>query len=281
MSKKYLAGILVLAVMVGIAFNSCRARAEEVIGQKITPEVAGRFALYAMMASNAYHDNKRYHFAIDKLGWHLVDLKGNKTNSPSYSKETFERTSGLSFDVFAKDGTNDIVIAFRGTDSKWDYVKANFAILPIGNQYKKARKIIGEFIANNPDKSIIYTGHSLGGGLALGMSVRVPTPQPGKGFDAVVFDSSPRIFDGLGDRHLAATRIGIHEKGEILEIPRKLIKKYNEVIPPENRHITEFGFAKRHSGHLLARGLLELGVTSNPELRPVLEELNKELFGKP
>jgi hypothetical protein len=114
----------------------------------------------------------------------------------------------------------------------------------------------------------MVTGHSLGGGLSLSISVR-------KGIDAVVFDSSPRVSDGIGDKHAPATRVLIYEKGESLEILRNARNKTREILAPENIYACAFDFhgVDKHNCELLARGLVELGAAVNPELAAVLKVL--------
>ena len=232
---------------------------------KITAEVAAKYAIYSMIASNSYHKTDRVKFPVEKLGWIQVDGNGKPTDSP-----TEERKSGLAYDIFEKENSNEVVFAFRGTDRKKDYLTANLAIWPFSIQYTQAKKAFGEYIKSHPDKKVTVTGHSLGGGLALSMSVRY-------GVDAVVFDSSPRIFDGLGDKHLPATRILIYEGGEILAVVRNLWKKIFEVVPRENIYKASFDFgrANKHRSDHLALGLLKLGATADATLVPVRDALPK------
>lgn len=61
--------------------------------------------------------------------------------------------SGLAYDIFEKQNSNEVIFAFRGTDSKRDYINANFAIWPFSGQYRQARKAFKEYIKNHPDKT--------------------------------------------------------------------------------------------------------------------------------
>ncbi|MDO8932841.1 MAG: hypothetical protein Q7U97_10640 [Rhodocyclaceae bacterium] len=231
----------------------------------LSAAVAARYAIYAMVSSNAYHNPDRKTFAVEKLGWVQVDGNGKKTGSP-----TRIRKSGLAYDIFEKQDSNEVIFAFRGTDSKEDYLTANLAIWPFSLQYTQAKKYFAAYLKSHPEKKVTVTGHSLGGGLALSMSVRY-------GVDAVVFDSSPRIFDGLGDKHLPASRILVYEGGEILAVARKVWRKIFEAVPRENIYKASFDFggANRHRSDHLARGLLELGATVDSTLVPVLEAMAK------
>jgi len=232
--------------------------------QQITPMIAAKYAAYAMMSSNAYHKSDRVTFSVEKPGWIQVDQEGKPTNNPT--KE--HRDSGLAYDVYEKQGSEEVVFAFRGTDSKRDYLFANFAVPPFSRQYKQANKEFGEYVKKHPAKKIMVTGHSLGGGIALGVSVHY-------GVDAVTFDSSPRIFDGLGQRNLPATRVLIYQDGEILEKVRQHWRKMFEIVPQANIYRCSFDFqgADKHRSDYLARGLLELGAPASPELTAVLDSL--------
>ncbi len=264
MKALYLTGALSLGLFfVGSNVQGAQEESTSFKPQKITAEVAGKYAVYAMMSSNAYHKSERVKFAIEKLGWIQVGLDGTPTEKP-----TRERKSGLAYDIYKKQGTEEVVISFRGTDSKRDWTTGNLAVAPFSGQYRQARKEYEKYIRSHPEAKVTVTGHSLGGGLALSISVR-------KGVDAIVFDSSPRIFDGLGDKHLPATRVLIYQAGEILAVVRKRWRKIFEVVSQDDIYKCHFDFkgVSRHRSDYLARGLLELGATANPELIPVLDSL--------
>ena len=231
--------------------------------QSISSDVAGRVAIYAMLSSNAYHKKKRVRFEVEKMGWIQMDLDGNPTSKPT--KEY--HASGLAYDIFVRQDSEDVVFAFRGTDSKRDYLCANLAFPPLNFQYRRARRVFRKFLEANKRKNIVTTGHSLGGGLALSMSVRFGVP-------AITFDPSPRIFDGIGDHHEPALREIIYEDGEILQIFRRIWKKIPEIVPKENVYRCSFDFAgSQHRSDHLAMGLLRLGSEINPELKPVWDAI--------
>lgn len=231
--------------------------------QPITSNIAGGLAIYAMLSANAYEKNTgRVRFDLSPLGWVRVDLNGEPTDDPT--KE--HKLSGLVYDIYEKAGTNKVVFAFRGTDSKEDYLTANLAIPPFNFQYRQARKAVGKYLSENGQKNVVATGHSLGGGLALSVSVH-------HGVKAFTFDPSPRIFDGIGDMHEPAERVIVYQQGEILQKFRKHWKKVSDVVEERNIYQCDypevFGENSRHRGDLLAKGLLQDGIASNPELRTV------------
>ena len=225
-------------------------------------EIAAKYAIYAMMASESYHAEEKIKFPLELAGWSRVDLNGNKTDDPA-ADHWF---TGLSYDIFQKDNSNDVVIAFRGTDSKWDYIVSNFTPF-ISPAYKQAKKEVLEYKNLHPNRNLIVVGHSLGGGLALSVSVW-------NGVNAYTFDSSPRIFDGLGDHKEPAERVLIFQKGEILERFRQKLPKVSEVVPDKNTFEFAFNFngVSNHRGDCLAYGLLSLGAENDPVLQNVLDK---------
>lgn len=232
--------------------------------QTIDSSVAGGLAIYAMLSANTYEKKVgRVRFDLSQLGWVRVDLDGEPTEEPT--KE--HKLSGLVYDIYEKIGTNKVVFAFRGTDNKKDYLTANLAIPPFNFQYRQARKAVGKYLSENSQKNVVVTGHSLGGGLALSVSVH-------HGVKAFTFDPSPRIFDGIGDMHEPAERVIVYQQGEILQKFREHWKKVSDVVEEKNiyqcNYPEVFGENSRHRGDLLAKGLLLDGTKSNPELSAVV-----------
>jgi len=235
--------------------------------RQMTPELAGQYALFAMMAANAYRNSKRIRFPLEKAGWVQVDINGNATADPTREY----RSIGLAYDIYEKQGTDEVVFAIRGTDSIKDHAFANFAI-PLSPQYHTLNEDFGEYITAHPRKKVTATGHSLGGGLALSASVHY-------GVVAITFDPSPRIFDGLGDKHMPAERIVIYEQGEPLQKARKHWRKLSEVVPKDKCYECSVVPEKisQHRGDYLALGLLRLGKDVNRDLLPVWEALPPQL----
>jgi pimeloyl-ACP methyl ester carboxylesterase len=240
--------------------------------QSITAEVAGGIAIYAMLSANAYREQPgRIRFDVRKLGWVRVDLDGEPTKGPTKEHEF----SGLAYDIYEQEGTNKVVFAFRGSEDAKDYLWANFSVPPFNFQYRQARKAVGKYLSQNSQKNVIATGHSLGGGLALSVSVH-------HGVKAFTFDSSPRIFDGIGDMHEPAERVVIYQEGEILEEFRKYWKKLPEVVEQKNIYKCNYpdvfvekgkpisDMVNKHRSDLLAKGLLLHGATKNPALAALL-----------
>lgn len=243
--------------------------------QTVTDEIAANYAIHAMASTNSYHNGSdRITFPIDKLGWRLVDMDGKPTAASS--KE--HGFTGLAFDIYEKDGSNDVIFAFRGTNNYKDYLWANFAIWPFNLQYRQAKDDFLLYRDNprNSRKKINVTGHSLGGGLSLCISVNFK-------IDAITFNPSPRVFDGFGNEPKKAERIAVYEKGEVLDLARKLWRKDNEVIPRESIYQCNYSHSlnivKQHSSDLLALGLLKQAARVDPSLVPVLDALPPKHVG--
>lgn len=236
--------------------------------QPVTNDIAAKYYLYAAMASSAYEgaDNA---FPIERLGWQKISWKTGlpiESVKPSYSaKEFIILGSGFAFDIWQKSNSNEVVFAFRGTDKPDDWIKANISIA-FSVSYKSAKKKLREFMKKFPDKKVVaLTGHSLGGGIALSCSCD-------QGIEAIVFDPSPRIFDGLGDKIKEANRISIHQKGEVLEPMRRVSTKFPDVI--SSMYESEYRFPDNvslHSGYYLALFILRQASISEPNAAALLD----------
>lgn len=183
---------------------------------------AARLAIYAMLANNCYHATTKRPFDVKTAGWHHVDLKGSATTTPT---KTFG--SGFACDLFHHNDGEQAVLAFRGTDSKKDWWLANLGLL-VSVPYKQATKLVENYRkVLFPRRRLTLVGHSLGGGMALGTSARLGLP-------AFTFNPSPRVFDGLGDKHQPAPRVAVYQEGDILQKVGKFWSKVGELVPPEN-----------------------------------------------
>jgi hypothetical protein len=227
----------------------------------ITPEIAGKNALYAMLANNSYHDPGKKRFPVERIGWIQVDIDGEPTDEPTKDSAL----TGFAYDIYEHEHSNKAVITFRGTDSVKDWALSNFAV-PFSIPYKQANKAVRIYLRNNSNKNLLVVGHSLGGGMALGASVHYGVP-------AITFDPSPRIFDGLGDHHETAVRIVIYQKGDILEEARKRWAKIHEVVSEQDTFMCDYKFdgANAHRIDMLALRMAQDGAPKNANLNVVLD----------
>lgn len=276
--KKYF--LIVLYITCTAVLTSCAT--VPIATQKSHPvdsDIAKKNAIYAMIAHNVYEEEPL--FPLEIIGWKEIKHPDN------WFMSLF--SFGLHYQIFEHEHSNVVVIAFRDTKSLWDW-GANLSIASLQFEYAHYRikdylTKIGSFCDEGDEyrkKKIILTGHSLGGGLAIGMSLRC-------GLDAVAFNSSPRFFDGFGlslwsyDR--SAHRVLIFQKGEALEIFRKLSfydnNKSEKIVLDENTFTADFSyecidindFFCSHAMEPLALGLLRLGKCHDDNLDLICEEM--------
>jgi len=134
----------------------------------------------AEMASFVYHDDP------DKKlpkNWEMAVNNSTVQNMLDDFNSDFVK-DGFYADIYKKKGTNEYVLAFRGSENPFkdplDW--ATNASQAMGSdlfksQYDKALKLIKDFQATCDTCSISITGHSLGGGLAsaAGLVTGLPT----------------------------------------------------------------------------------------------------------
>lgn len=206
--------------------------------------------IYALMSSNAY--GRSDYFDLRRYGWE---------RTAGYRAE-----NGFSADIYINRGRKTIVVAFRGTEfyDYRDWLHANLSIINLfgKNQYYTARRLITKLRNKREYREyrFITTGHSLGGGLALCISVW------NKGIDAVVFDPSPRIF--APKKHVRMNKkIVISEDGEILEYIRRAFTSLRRIgrIDYYEYDFLKGNPVKEHSMYKLARGLLKVAAVSGSE----------------
>lgn len=223
----------------------------------LTAELANEFALPAMLSSNAYRrDGDRTRFPVLPLGWVRVGAREGELDDGHNSYEprtSFGRLwSNLQFDIWEHQSRPETCVAFKGTDEKVDWAVSNLAI-GISIAYKSAKKLVRLYAEQHPERRILLTGHSLGGGLALSTSLWL-------GLDAVAFDPSPRLFDGLHDANRPAWRCAVYQQREPLQLIRSVWPKFLEKMNPDDIYRTNFDFRgeSSHRMDLLAEGILRM-----------------------
>lgn len=229
--------------------------AQAEVARPLTRAIANEVALYSMMASNAYADDpEKTRFPLERLGWKKVNLQGQPVpeSMNSYQPKTVvgDLFSNLQFDIWEDTNSARTVFAFKGTDEKIDWFAGN-VMLGISIPYKSAKKHVREYRTAHPGRSVTVTGHSLGGGLALSVSLW-------EGVDAVVFNTSPRVFDGMKNQNKPARRLAVFQENDVLQKVRRHYPKFLAKIKPDQIVETHFDYAGRstHRSDLLAEGLL-------------------------
>ncbi|MCL7423230.1 MAG: alpha/beta hydrolase [Methylobacter sp.] len=219
-------------------------------------DVASKHFVYALMSNNVYRDNEgKPNFILPN--WAGVLRKVSD--------------SGLAFEEYHKKNENgeliEIAIAFKGTDfgelNDW---RTNFSFVE-PQQYRQARDFVEEVLARdyvNESVKITATGHSLGGGIALNMSLLYP------GVDAVTFNQSPRAFYDVSSPPRNHREL-IYEAGEILAFVRiPWHFKLNDFNRTYFNYLDFKSWANplinEHSMYLFSRGLLLAAIKEgNPE----------------
>ena len=160
--------------------------------------------IYALMSANAYDKG----FQVKIPGWTRVKRLVSK--------------HGFSADIYRSDSENHTVIAYRGTDDPKDWKYANLDTDAKG-QYSDADRVFEKVETMFSDSKITTVGHSLGGGLAIHVSVTH------KDVNAITFNPSPRLFISKSDIRFKNKVTIIYETGEILTAIRALFTTLNKV----------------------------------------------------
>lgn len=247
--------------------------------KRLTSKVAADNATYAMMAENAYHRKHHSRYAVEQLGWKQITADGTPANT---GKPSYANLMGLAVDIYRNDKEDRYAYVFRGTDSKQDWLIANLAAGP-SMPYKSARKQFGAFLCEQLKgnrKQVVAVGHSLGGGLAGSQSLRY-------GVDAVMFNTSPRMFDGWGDiwhekehpDEPKPGRLTVEQRGEVLAAARAASTKYPNVMKGHPEYFCE-GHPQKHQMTLLLEDILEKAVKHDPKYKPFLDQARRNSLVK-
>jgi hypothetical protein len=191
---------------------------------------------------------------------------------------------GLEYHVWRR-GCSEAAIAFRGTDANeigdWLSNFRWFIARPLFDQYDQVQKAVPDIIralyqSGCKPRTIVATGHSLGGGLAQHASyadrridyVYAFDPSPVTAFFAVPFPERSAGTETLGiDR--------IYEAGEILSLPRYLASGLfpSSQCRPRVRivrfsTVTASSLIERHRIANLTKALTELSKGAKPSRLP-------------
>jgi pimeloyl-ACP methyl ester carboxylesterase len=206
--------------------------------------------VYSLMASNVYREKGQV-FVIP--GWEVA----SRWKSPS----------GLTFEEWThKDSggkPDQIVVAFEGTKfSSLDDWQTNLSLIE-PRQFREAYAYMDCLVKHRANGArIAVTGHSLGGALALNMSLRLP------GIHAYVFDPSPRAFFKVKMKKVKADmragvapeRILVYESGEVLAFVRApwqaAFRNFERYRFNFMDFTNFFAVVSEHNMYLIARGLL-------------------------
>ncbi|MBI5716627.1 MAG: IPT/TIG domain-containing protein [Burkholderiales bacterium] len=181
--------------------------------------VASRTHVYAHLSKLMYEidpgdsDTEPLKGRTDSLGralpggWRIVDW----TKFPASARPTEFQVGGLAFNVFVHDGSQQVVFAYRGTQTDWeifadlkvDVANTFFCGKTKESQYHGALNAFDTIVDALPQTpyagyTILTTGHSLGGGLASYIALR----RPDRVSTAIGFNSAPLCgVGGMWDQY--------------------------------------------------------------------------------
>ena len=216
-------------------------------------------AIYGLMAHNAYTEKRRDHFALPP-GW---EHEWAESEKPCWGRD------GLQYNVIehrAHGRVDEVVVAFRGSDSKRDWLLGNIG----GAQIKLVQRVVfPAVLARYPGVKITTAGHSLGGGLALHCALLHP------GVNAYVFNTSPHVSAGHEPTHPEQC-VCFEERHEPLRLLRLLRSDarrgarwvFTGLLPHE---------MNRHFSGIIASEVLLAGAQVDATLRPLVV-LNADLL---
>ncbi|MBI5127883.1 MAG: DUF2974 domain-containing protein [Rhodopseudomonas palustris] len=182
---------------------------------------------------------------------------------------------GLGYKVFSSPARNEIVVAFRGTDSQeaddWiTNLRWVTRFLPLYDQYTQVQRHIGSIldralaVHGKAAPRIVATGHSLGGGLAQQAAYKDGRIRAVYAFDpsTVTGYYDPGVEGEKNSKDLKIDRV--YQRGEVLAYLRFLMTQLYPVqaFNPQIRTVrfsfgAEGGAIGKHSMADLAAGLLE------------------------
>jgi len=212
-------------------------------------QLIAEHAIHALQSSIAYEDDGFGGYRLPN-GWERL---------PSVSDR-----SGLFIAIFRHLEAKELVLAFRGTEffSIKDWTQ-NLLKAQGRAAYSSAMDAIAR--ANCGICAVVFTGHSMGGALAIQLSHRIPN------VDAVAFNPSPRI--GLKRSGFANYRVVFRERSEILAPLRGNPSRtdgwqltYNVLLDFERGFVGTNVF-KQHGIDTMATGMLMLAAGWSEDVR--------------
>ncbi|MGX7668880.1 Mbeg1-like protein [Flavobacterium pedocola] len=236
--------IIALLTIISINFQSCISYTKVPLSDcdhtsgwcKEIRDIAVKSWKYAQLSKNVY--NKTFQFKTDKYFEKI---------------ENFENESINFFAVLYKEKQeNQYVLVFRGTDSFNDFKTGNNPFKQEQNKY--ALKIYDLIKRRYNFQNCIVAGHSLGGGIAIHVSLNR------ENITAFTFNGSP-VFKNKNN--ISNERYSIVENGEVLKIARILGREADQLYTSID--CSSGNTIKQHDMKNLAICLTQIAAVENKE----------------
>jgi hypothetical protein len=168
----------------------------------------------------------------------------------------YKNEEGFYAALYEDKRTNDLVFVIRGTDDAEDWQTGNLS----RQQNEYGLKTFRDIRAKHGDRNYVAAGHSLGGGVAMHISLHE------EGVKTYSFNGSPNFK--ASQKPIENERYSIVEYGEILKIARIFGREATQLY-------TSIGCSsgnpkKQHSQLLLSRCLTQIASIDNKYARESL-----------
>lgn len=235
---------ILIVVLLSISFTSCISytnipltECEHASGWcKEIREVANKSWKYSQLSKNVY--NKPFQFNLDKYFEKIEDFE-NK-NLHFFASLYREKSTGL------------FVFIFRGTDSGQDFYTGNNPFRQKQNKF--ALEVYDSIKKRFGFDSCVVAGHSLGGGIAIHLSLNR------ENITAFSFNGSP-VF--RNKKKIENERYSIVENGEVLKLARILGREADQLYTSIN--CSNGNPIKQHDMKSLAICLTQIAASDNKE----------------
>lgn len=199
--------------------------------------------IFAQMAANTYGDSPQFKLPLE---YSLIKMQDNDS-------------IGFAYSIYENKKENTVIISFRGTEGFKDWWYGNL----LASQNKSGLNLFDDIKKSySNDTKFLVTGHSLGGGIALEVSLKR------ENVDAYVFNTSPRFSaDGY---NIENKRVSIVEHGEVLKALRAPSKEASQTYTSIG--CSTGGPISQHEQAKLASCLTQIAATQSEMAKGSLQD---------